>query len=871
MSHVKLHKVSQLGLQRQQENINTYSANRLGIAKNQLEYNDSFNSIDPKKLKLLINHLSDPGYFKLNKFDSNDYIDQIDFKNYQNLKELEAASIRKDNTSIAQNRISFEPKKTKEQLEQELEEWNYLFLSKSLSLNNTVAFIDNNVSRNGYSINIDYANKIIRYSYSIYYKASDELIKRDGDKIVTQKEYIAIIVKSDSIETLLFFLEKVYGKSAANFIRHAVYDKLKKELENTTDVNTLVFLYDKLPNYIKLGYDDIEQIEEKPYKLVDDLLWKHLKLFIDYDNGSNDASFYVVYVMSLISPKFLMQEFLKDQSLVVKIYNGLDDQSGLNKFFGLYSYSKTFNLGNITFEPTNKDVFVSLLNAYIQLYENDPEVAVFEPSGAHFHQGTKIGGKYEPEIIFKLDSNLVFSDDKKDKVLINNYWEGKQYLGQYFNQQGGVSEEYIYGSGYNESGYYNPLDVVKFSQYNDNGEAITLNVPAIYVKYASDIKEWEKVNEGIRVGVNILVIIASIATIYSGASSVFLIAAIADLGLASTDIIIQSEKDNLKRSEKGKEFLESWEKIYIVGGVVTFSPVAIKAVAIYAPKIVTSGAELLQVTRKMITNPEVYKKVKDLTTKAIHCLEIPNFNKTGLEILKKGFTNFPELKNPIKLQELGVVFAKGGENTMAIIYKGVSLMAGKVDEIVEKLQTALNKLKGKPLEKYFDELLEVALDNIKGIGRYGGKILSQADLDVWAKNLLKKYGTKLEKVDDFNNPEILAQFDSNSNTIRYKDDVTEYIMAHESFHAEEMNKLGFAKYNEGAALKGVKKADYTTENWLNLYRKEKYVYDKLIENAKKYNLNSQELATPPFGHAFRYFDYEVVLQLESRNIPIPKK
>jgi hypothetical protein len=94
-------------------------------------------------------------------------------------------------------------------------------------------------------------------------------------------------------------------------------------------------------------------------------------------------------------------------------------------------------------------------------------------------------------------------------------------------------------------------------------------------------------------------------------------------------------------------------------------------------------------------------------------------------------------------------------------------------------------------------------------------------------------------------------------------------MLHESFHAEEFSKLGYTKYNEGGALRGVKEVDYTTENWLNLYRKEKYVYDRLVENAKKFNLNSQELATPPLGHAFQYLD-SIIIQLELRNIPIPK-
>ena len=178
------------------------------------------------------------------------------------------------------------------------------------------------------------------------------------------------------------------------------------------------------------------------------------------------------------------------------------------------------------------------------------------------------------------------------------------------------------------------------------------------------------------------------------------------------------------------------------------------------------------------------------------------------------------------------------------------------------------------LSKQIDELVEeskkVVGDNISGNGLYNGRILSKADLDVWAKKLLKEYGTLLQKVDKFDNPSILAQFDPNTNTILYKDDVTEYFMLHESFHAEEFKKIGFDKYVKDAPLRGVKESDYTTENWIRLYKREKYVYDRIVEKAKKYKLNSEEVSTPPFGHAFQYFDTQIVLKLEIRNIPIPK-
>lgn len=697
----------QLGLPKQQGTNNIQKAPRLGISSNKLNYKDSFTSIDSKKVKLLINHLNDSGYFKLNKFNSELYVDQNAFKNAQSKKIIEASSIKKDNIIIPQDRIPLKTKKSKEELEKDIKEWNYYLLSKSLSLNTTISFIDNNSSSNGYYVHIDYKNKIISYGYSIYYNVPDGVIQIINKEIITEKQNIAIILKTAGVGTIFFFLEEVYGKEAANVIRSEIYEKYKVELERASNVETLAFLYDNLPNYIKLGYDDKEDVERKPYKLPDELLWEHLEIFVNYDNGSKDASFYVLKVMSLITPKFLIHKFRSNQSLVIKIYNGLDDKNSLDEFFGIYDFSETFNNGSNTYKPSNKDYFVTLLNSYIQLYENDKEVAVFETSGAHFHQGTKKGGKYDVEVKFTLDSNIVSSDEYKNKVKIHNKWESKQYLGIAYDSHGRTHDWFEYGRGYNESGYYNPLDVVKFTQYNDKGEALTINAPAIFVKYASDIKEWEKVNEGIRFGTNVVMIIAGVATIATGTGSLLLYAAIADIGLASTDIIIQSKKDEAYfKSKQGKEFLESWEKIYTIGGVVTFSPVAVKAVVTYGPKIVSSGADLLQVTGKTVTNPEIYKKVKDLTTKAIHSLEIPNFNKSGLEILKKGFTEFVELKNAKKLQNLGVIFVKGGEDTVAAIYKGVVIASGKVKNVSRQLFKALNKLNSKNLEKYLDELLK---------------------------------------------------------------------------------------------------------------------------------------------------------------------
>ncbi|OVE53938.1 hypothetical protein [Chryseobacterium mucoviscidosis] len=205
---------------------------------------------------------------------------------------------------------------------------------------------------------------------------------------------------------------------------------------------------------------------------------------------------------------------------------------------------------------------------------------------------------------------------------------------------------------------------------------------------------------------------------------------------------------------------------------------------------------------------------------------------------------------------------------------------GFIKFVEELLQGAKNGAKAEDLAEEAHDIEEVIVkgkkkgkhssNNIEGEGLYGGKILSETDIEDWAKILKKKFGTKLQKVESFDKPHILALFDPNTNTIKYKDNVTEYFMLHESFHAEEMHLISFDEYVKHAPLKDTKEDDYTVENWQHIYKREKYVYDKLVENAKKFNLNEQELSTPPFGHAFQYFDGQIVLKLEKRNIPIPK-
>jgi hypothetical protein len=212
---------------------------------------------------------------------------------------------------------------------------------------------------------------------------------------------------------------------------------------------------------------------------------------------------------------------------------------------------------------------------------------------------------------------------------------------------------------------------------------------------------------------------------------------------------------------------------------------------------------------------------------------------------------------------------KGSESLFKDLNKFIDEVFGFGEEVADNALTPAEK-RVKAKKKAQAERLEkknkkYSPENIKGEGVYNGKILSKYDIEEWARVLKKKYRTTLKKVESFDDPKVLAQFDPNTNTILYKNDVTEYLMAHESFHAEEMHKLGFDEYVKDGHIIGT---EVTIPNKIREYKREKYVYEQLKKNARKFNLNNEELYD-----SFIYFDIitaRLELELKKLNLPFPK-
>ncbi len=697
MSNFKLHEAHHFKLLKKLEKMDEIASPSFGTLSNttDCEYEDNFNYYSEIDVKKLIRNLSS-SYFKKEKFNAENYI--ID-KNFRE-EALKNSQKVKDNFNLAKDKIHF--KKAPfllDEFSKEMEDVYYKNLSKRIALNTTKCYLDNHVRENGYDIQIDISNKTISYSYTIHFKGADK--------------HPAILLKTRNENLLFFFLQKIYGKQEVNNLKEAIlkeFIKILSEKRYFQKIKPLVFLYDNLPNYIKKAISEKEK-GEKSYKIPDALLWEHFMDFVQYDVGNRDASYYVIYLMTLMTPKYCIKKFRKDQRLVIEVYDGLDDRSSFDKLVRDYEYSETFSIGKNTLESSNKDVFVTLLNSYIQLHEKDADIAIFEPSGAHFHQGIHNVNPYASYGRKHKATYWLHTDTKRDKIYILNRWESYKGLGYALAKDGRSVQQYSFTKGYNEEGYYNPLDIVKFTQYNSKGEPITTNVPVILVYHAKYVKKWERINQGMRLGMNVLMIVVGVATIYSGVGSLMLYATLADIGLATTDIIIQGEADLARkdfRGDAGKKFLASWDQIYTYVGLATFSPVAlnaVKTVAIHGPKMVAAGADLLQVSGKRVVKEAAYEKVKEFTLKAIHSLEIPNFNKTGMQILQRGADSIPEIKKAAKLQDVGVIFVAGSDDTVAAIYRGVPIASGKPKDVSRHLREAFD-IKGKTnLKKHLDELV----------------------------------------------------------------------------------------------------------------------------------------------------------------------
>ncbi|MFT6923212.1 MAG: hypothetical protein ACJA1C_002222 [Crocinitomicaceae bacterium] len=561
-------------------------------------------------------------------------------------------------------------------------------------------------------------------------------------------------------------------------------------------------------------------------KLFEDFL-----VFLEVDKyGGNEANNTMIKCLEVIASKpggmeFLYHRFNKNPRLTKNVYENLNGQQKRN--------GET---------KANKTIFASLM---LMLCHYDDQ--------GFTKERMKRWIKFQIDSNHKIDSNVAFDDTYDNAFDLRQQVKEKMEMSLGY-QAKDVSE--IWVDDPNKSQHYlHPLDIVTFITYDKkNKKYISVAVPAIFIKDIAQMQEWEEIYSAIRIGIDLLIIAISIGTL-TGASVSSLIMRMAwlDLGIASIDIGVKGLEDYLEKSAAGRKFLEIWSAVYGVTGVVTGAailPSLIEAGAKLLLKVSTEGIEPLKGMLKISLNDTenfiefVNGKFKILASKA----EWVTFN-----IIYKMYS----------LAEEGVLLLKGtkaGEatDTFFLNYKGVTLVEGTSKSISTKITQILRSSKSFPsLKLYLD-------DFARKMSEFGGHVLTKTELNTWRIFLKSEYGAKMEKVKKFDQPEILAQFSPSTNTIKYMENATLYLIVHESFHALEMHLIKFEEYVKDAPFIGTKFPEgYTDENMLRSYWRERFVHDLIIENAVKYGFNNREM-----WHNMLNLDYYEI-QLEKRGITIP--
>jgi hypothetical protein len=331
---------------------------------------------------------------------------------------------------------------------------------------------------------------------------------------------------------------------------------------------------------------------------------------------------------------FLYNNFYQNPKLIKDIYYSLDNEGQSSLHEGK--------------KVPNKTVFASLLLAITYDYY------------LKTNQAFVTKGSLRIDETHRVDSNLFVSYDSSDE---------KYDLTQRYSVTSKGTENIItpgYGrtvevtrTDWKDGTTYSlhPLDLVSFTIPINEKEFMTIPFPAIMIKDIAHHAEWEKAMEVVRFAGNIVAIVFGTAALLSG-NPFFIILAIADIGLASTDVYVQIRKDEYMKTTEGRAFLDDWENIYTIGGLtiaLASAPQLIKSVLSSGASLLKSAAKATEATRNFL---------KQVVVSIILEINLANASKAAFKSVDIGAAIFKNA--PVKfstqalkrLEEKGVIFAR---------------------------------------------------------------------------------------------------------------------------------------------------------------------------------------------------------------------
>lgn len=529
-----------------------------------------------------------------------------------------------------------------------------------VKLNSRACYV--NLDEPGYIFKIDAKKKSLYFRIAFVYEDAKQLrdynITPDVENdFVIGDQYNAIIIKADNANTFVALADHTGSKE---FVKEKIKNVFVDALKIAKTGSELKFLYENIPDFV---------LNQLLLLLKEEKLWNHVNLLTEYDDTGTFSSFKdssgaLMNVFKAFGNSYsIIEKFTQDQAFLKRIYQNLD---GSSEFMGQVI--------------SNRIIFASMISACC-VYNNR-----LKTTDKIFYYGKG----------YKIDSDISwFSDEKEDEFFLKQQ-KNVEHVSRKPNTETdefgvtiplGPDLERSYSETIDqEKGkMYHPMDMVSLVDYT-SGIDIPIPVPVVFVKALAGENEMQDVELAIRIGFDIVAIIAGVIIMGTTANPGVFALALADVVLATGDVAINTNRNEILQTPGGAEFLKTWEQIYVIGGIATASPMLIQS-------FFKAGAGLLR-TANAVKNFKVVNFTRACITKVILEKNIANFTKDTVkeilyaeEAIKLSGVNF-QAAGVDRLQSAGVLFikgidTKGKEVGFAAIYRGEAIASGTAKEVRE--------------------------------------------------------------------------------------------------------------------------------------------------------------------------------------------
>lgn len=545
---------------------------------------------------------------------------------------------------------------------------------------------------------------------------TDYLDKRDFNdatgKYELEKEYNAVIIKTYDADGYVALSKKLgLRNDAKNEILSLFTEKIK---EIKDDPAALKFLYEKMPDFViesllerldgKFNNETNINKDEKTGKInaTQKFVWEHLEKLVNYDDQgafswTKDSSGALLNLLKVFkNSQFLFESFKGNQTMVNRIFENMNKTSVVD---GMELSNKTLFANFIT--------ALCIDNAFEGLRILDKEFT--------------IGNGYA------ISSGTIFQEEKDNEFFLQQMEKKAE---RKITFEYGIRRDSVKTSleDAEKGNLYHPMDIVriKFADIKSEEQPFPF-VSAMTIKAYAEERDRQLREDAIRIGFDVLAIVLGVVFFPAG-GAVGIAAESIGIGLALADIGITANREDIEQSPGGKEFLQTWNKVYLVGGL-TFAGIALieqvfaKSVFCYLEAL-KSGSPLLKEYEKSLGKILLRREILTFAGNTLKpnteiSLKILAYNSDKIPIAT-AFAFGRYERNLLPLYEKGAIIVEIGEQEYALVYKGEKLIQGTPND--KKVLEFYRNLK-KNQKKLGEFLEEVRHEG----GAYGESIVATTD------------------------------------------------------------------------------------------------------------------------------------------------